>query len=76
MPTAAVNPVSIHPILNPLPIINIMKTTILGLLAAAAAAIEATVQRGASVTDWKTWILPVSIALLGYHAKDATHSGK
>lgn len=49
-----------------------MKTTIIGLLAASAAAIQNTVQNGAAITDWKTWLLPVSLAVLGYLAKDAT----
>ena len=47
-----------------------MKTTILGLLAAAAAAIQGIVQQGHSVEDWKTWVLPVALAVLGYLAKD------
>lgn len=51
-----------------------MKTTILGLLCAAAAAIQGIVQQGHDITDWKTWILPVSLAILGYLAKDATPS--
>lgn len=51
-----------------------MKTTIIGLLAAAAAAIQSTVQGGAQLTDWKTWILPATLAALGYIAKDATPS--
>ena len=49
-----------------------MKTTILGLLAAVAAAIQATVQDGHSLIDWKTWILPASLAILGYLSNDAT----
>lgn len=49
-----------------------MKTTLLGLLAAAAAAIQTVVQQGGSIQDWKTWILPVVLALLGYAAKDST----
>jgi hypothetical protein len=48
-----------------------MKTTIIGLLAAAAAALQNTVQNGAQITDWKTWILPVSLAALGYLSRDA-----
>jgi hypothetical protein len=48
------------------------KTTIIGLLAAAAAAIQNSVQNGAQLTDWKTWILPVALAVLGYVAKDST----
>ena len=50
-----------------------MKTTILGLLCAAAAAIQGIVQQGHDVTDWKTWALPVTLAVLGYLAKDATN---
>lgn len=49
-----------------------MKTTIIGLLAAAAAAIQNSVQNGAQLTDWKTWILPAALAVLGYVAKDST----
>lgn len=49
-----------------------MKTTIIGLLAAAAAALQNTVQNGAQLTDWKTWVLPVMLAALGYLAKDST----
>ena len=51
-----------------------MKTTIFGLLAAAAAAIQTTVQDGHSLDDWKTWILPVSLAILGYLSSDTTHT--
>ena len=50
-----------------------MKTTALGLAAAAASALQTSVQSGASLLDWKSWIFPVLIALLGYHAKDASH---
>lgn len=49
-----------------------MKTTIIGLLCAAAAAIQGIVQQGHSIEDWKTWILPVTLAILGYLAKDST----
>lgn len=47
-----------------------MKTTIIGLLAAVASSIQGIVQQGNSVEDWKTWILPVTLAILGYLAKD------
>jgi len=47
-----------------------MKTTILGLLSAGAFAFQSSVQNGASFTDWKTWLFPVVIALLGYHTED------
>lgn len=49
-----------------------MKTTIIGLLAAIAAAVQIVVQQGGSLTDWKTWVLPASLAALGYLAKDST----
>lgn len=48
-----------------------MKTTLIGLLAAVAAAIQGIVQQGHSIDDWKTWVLPVTLAILGYLAKDA-----
>lgn len=48
-----------------------MNTTIFGLLAAAAAAIQSTVQQGHDVSDWKTWALPVALAALGFLAKDS-----
>ena len=48
------------------------KTTFAGCLAAAAAAITLVVQQGHSITDWKTWILPVAMAVMGYVAKDST----
>ena len=51
-----------------------MKTTLIGLLAAAASAIQTTVQDGNSIVDWKTWILPVSLAILGYLAKDTANT--
>jgi hypothetical protein len=47
-----------------------MKTTILGLLGAGAFAFQSSVQHGASIIDWKTWLFPVVIALLGYHTED------
>lgn len=43
-----------------------MKTTIIGLLAAAASAIQSIVQQGKSIEDWKTWILPACLAALGF----------
>lgn len=49
-----------------------MKTTLLGLFGAAAAAIQTSIQSGHALLDWKSWIFPVAIALLGYHAQDAT----
>ena len=46
------------------------KTTLAGALAAAGAAIMLIIQQGHDITDWKTWILPAALALLGYLAKD------
>lgn len=46
------------------------KTTLLGALAAAAAVINDVVGKGASITDWKVWILPAALAALGFLAKD------
>jgi hypothetical protein len=51
-----------------------MKTTLIGLLAAAASAIQTTVQDGNSLIDWKTWILPVSLAVLGYLSSDSNNT--
>jgi len=48
-----------------------MKTTIIGLILAAASTIQTSVQAGHSLLDWKSWILPVGFALLGYHSKDS-----
>jgi hypothetical protein len=48
------------------------KTTVAGAIAAVAVAITTVVQQGASLADWKTWITPVAIALLGYLAGDKT----
>jgi len=48
------------------------KTTAAGALAAAAAAITLIVQQGHSIQDWKTWLFPAAVAILGYVAKDHT----
>lgn len=48
------------------------KTTLAGAVAAVAAVITSVVQEGASLTDWKTWIVPAALALLGYLAGDKT----
>lgn len=49
------------------------QTTIAGaLLAALIAAQEASA--GKDLTDWKAWILPASIALLGFLSRDAGRS--
>jgi len=51
---------------------NNSKTTIAGALAATAAAILIVVQQGHDIADWKTWILPASLALFGFLAKDGS----
>ena len=48
------------------------KTTIIGAIAAAASAVQLIVQQGAKIEDWKTWLLPAALAMLGYFAKDTT----
>ena len=48
-----------------------MNTTIIGLLAATASAIQTTIQQGHSLYDWKTWIMPVALSIFGYLSKDA-----
>lgn len=48
------------------------KTTLAGALGAAAVVIRDVVGAGASPADWKTWLLPAAIALLGYLANDKT----
>lgn len=47
-----------------------MKTTILGLLAAIASALQTILQQGGKIEDWKTWALPVTLVALGFLAKD------
>jgi len=49
------------------------QTTLAGaLLAALIAAQEASA--GKDLSDWKSWVLPASIALLGFLARDAGRS--
>jgi hypothetical protein len=48
------------------------KTTLAGALAAVATAITLVVQQGASLTDWKTYIVPAAMALLGFLSGDKT----
>jgi hypothetical protein len=46
------------------------QTTFAGAFAAAATAITLIIQQGHDLTDWKTWILPASMAIFGYVAGD------
>ena len=48
-----------------------MKTTIVGILAAGALVLQAHVQAGKDLTDWKTWLPAVFVAMLGYLVDDA-----
>jgi len=52
------------------------KTTIIGVAAAVAAAIQAIVQQGAKIEDWKTWLLPATLAALGFLSKDYDKTGR
>lgn len=47
-----------------------IKTTLWGMVAAAAAVVTLHVQQGASLMDWKTWLIPAALAALGFMAKD------
>ena len=60
---------------------NIMKaeiknynTTIAGLIGAGLLALVAQLEGGCLVTDWKCWVTPVIIAVLGFLARDASKS--
>ena len=46
------------------------KSTALGILGAGVYALQNSIQSGASLLDWKSWIFPVVVALLGYHSED------
>ena len=47
-----------------------MKTTLLGLLSAAALVLQTHLQAGRPLDDWKTWLPAVCIAALGFLAGD------
>lgn len=47
------------------------QTTIAGALLAGLIAIQEA-SKGGDLANWKLWILPAAIALLGFVAKDAT----
>ena len=47
-----------------------MKTTMIGLLSAGALVLQAHLQAGRALEDWKTWLPAVCIAALGYLAGD------
>ena len=47
-----------------------MKTTIIGLGTAVVLSVQLAIQNGGSLLDWKTLVVPVGIALMGYFTKD------
>jgi hypothetical protein len=51
------------------------KTTLGGIIVALAALITTTVQQGHTLADWKTWILPVALAVFGLISKDFNVTG-
>ena len=51
------------------------KTTLAGALLATACAINLVLQQGAKIEDWKTWIMPAALALLGFLSKDFDKTG-
>ena len=46
------------------------KTTLCGFIAAFATVITDVLQKGASLDDWKTWLLPACLVAMGTAAKD------
>ena len=53
-----------------------LKTTIAGCVTAALVALTNVLQNGAKIEDWKTWIVPVSLVVMGYVSKDFNATGK
>lgn len=49
------------------------KTTVAGALLAGLTAL-AELQSGADFGDWKAWIIPVGMAVIGFLARDADKS--
>jgi hypothetical protein len=49
------------------------KTTLAGAVMAAVAAL-AEVSAGKPLDEWQTWIFPVSLAVIGFLARDADKS--
>jgi hypothetical protein len=52
-----------------------MKTTIAGLAGALLVVAQQVMQEGHSFADWKTYILPSVIAILGFLSKDFNKTG-
>jgi uncharacterized membrane protein YkvI len=53
-----------------------LKTTVAGVITAALVALTNILQNGAKLEDWKTWVVPVAIAIMGYVSKDYNATGK
>jgi hypothetical protein len=51
------------------------KTTFIGAALAVLTVVQSHTESGASLTDWKTYLIPALLALFGYLAKDAGVSG-
>lgn len=51
------------------------RTTIIGALLAGAAAIGVYQSNGGDLADWKLWVIPALLQILGYLAKDAGVTG-
>jgi len=51
------------------------KTTLIGAVGAALAAVTLYAQNGGDLSDWKLYALPALIAAFGYVSKDAGVTG-
>lgn len=51
------------------------RTTLIGAALAVLTVIASHTEQGASLTDWKTYLIPALLALFGYLAKDAGVTG-
>ncbi len=50
------------------------KTTLAGLISAALLAFVTQIDGGCLITDWKCWVTPVAMAVIGLLARDADKS--
>jgi len=50
------------------------KTTLAGVISGVTLVIISEVEGGCLFTDWKCWMTPVAITLLGFLARDADKS--
>jgi len=51
------------------------RTTLIGAALAGLSFLAIFQQNGGNLSDWKQWLIPAAIAILGYVAKDAGISG-